>query len=443
MKRNMKKIVGILLIAILAVTFVNVNAKSVTITERGYVYPDSENSNRREPKYIISNGYGYGYCITPERKGTAEGSSLQYVGDINDGGLLYLLENANNDSDYEYLATQIAIWRYTGKSLPDFYTKNNSLSVVRKSDEYARDAQFHRNNSSMQESSVELEYDGSAFEVKHPDMIADKQPLKSGIFTVHITNGQTTAIEFEGAPKGTKAYATDGTELNSIENGTEFYIVVPTASITEEYVDFTVRVSASGIVKTVERYSIGDDEYQDLITISSRKSSDSDELSFRVKGHVVKTDNKCEFVDGKYFDEEGNEIDQKTYLTTCEVHKCEKVGEYYFDEDGAITDEETYDKQCVKHTCEKVGNTYYDSLGVITSYDEYRTQCELVSCEIINGKYFGNEGNIVTPQEFRNQCEAQIVPVPDTATTGIISIIIGLLMLTIAGKCVINYRKNN
>ena len=441
MKRKITKIVGILLIAVLAITYVNVNAKEITITERQYVYPDAENSNRREPKYIVSNEYGYGYCITPFRKGTSEGSQLQYIGTINDGGLAYLLDTAKNN-DHDYLVTQLAIWRYTEKGLPDFYVNNSNLAVVRESDEYARNAQFHKDYH-MQETSVELEYDGSAFEVLHPTLIADKQPLKSGKFTAHITNGQTTAIEFEGAPNGTKAYGTDGKELNSITDGTQFYIVVPTAMIGEEYVDFNVKVSASGIVKTVEVYSIGDENYQDLITLSSRKTSDSDELTFRVKGHRVDTDNKCEFVDGKYYDEDGNEIDQKTYLTTCEVHKCEKVDKYYFDEDGNITTEETYDKQCVKHTCEKVGDTYYDSLGVITTYDEYRTQCELVSCEIINGKYFGNEGNIVTPQEFRNQCEAQIVPVPDTATTSIISIIIGLLMLTVAGKCIINYRKNN
>jgi len=443
MKRKMKKIVAILLIAVLAVSFVNVNAKEITITKRNYVYPDAENSNRREPKYLISNEFGYGYCITPERKGTSEGSNLQFIETIDDGGLLYLLETANNDNDYEYLATQLAVWRYIGKTLPEYYTRNNMLDVVRKSDEYARDAQFHRNNGSMKETSVELEYDGAAFEVLNPTMIADKQPVKSGILTAHITNGQTAAIEFKGAPKGTVAYAKNGTKLNSIKDGTEFYIVVPTAMIGEEYVDFTVKVSASGILKTIERYSIGDENYQDLITVSTRETSDSDELSFRIKGHEVESDNKCEFVDGKYYDEDGNEIDQKTYLTTCEVHKCERVDEYYFDEDGQITDEETYDKQCVKHTCEKVGDTYYDSLGVITSYDEYRTQCELVSCEIINGKYYGNEGDIVTPKEFKNQCEAQIVSVPDTATTSIISIVIGLLMLAVAGKCVLEYRKNN
>ena len=39
--------------------------------------------------------------------------------------------------------------------------------------------------------------------------------------------------------------------------------------IGEEYVDFTVKVSASGILKTIERYSIGDENYQDLITVST------------------------------------------------------------------------------------------------------------------------------------------------------------------------------
>lgn len=441
MKRNLKKLISILLIAAIILPFTNVFAEdSITITDRGYVYPNAENSNRRESRYLTSKGYAY--CVTPVRPGAPTGTTLSFMGNVNNGGLLYLMDHANSENEFEYLATQLAIWKYTTEYWPDYYNNNSDLAVVRRAEELINDA---ANNSGYKtpETSITLEYDGSEFDVLNPKMrYFDKPALKSGIFTAHITNGQSTSIELIGAPEGTKIYDMSANELTSLTNGTQFYIVVQTSSAPDGEINFKVKASANGVVKTLQRYSTGDGNYQDLVVMSTRASSDSDEMSFKVRGNS-KVENKCEFIDGKYYDEDGNEIDQKTYLTTCEVHKCEKVDGYYFDEDGNITDVDTYDKQCVKHTCEIIGNTYYDSLGVITSYDEYRTQCELVSCEIINGKYFGNEGNIVTPQEFKNQCEAQIVPVPDTATSSIISIIIGSIMLAIAGKCVYKYRKNN
>ena len=440
MKRKLKKIFNIITILVVALSFTSVYAKDITITDREYVYPSQENSNRREVKYITTKGYAY--CITPVRPGAPSGAKLSFMGNVNNGGVLYLLEKANSENNSDYLATQLAIWKYANEYWPDYYYNNSNLEVVKKADNLVEEA-YNNSDYKTSETSITLEYDGSEFSILNPKMrYQDKPPVKSGTFTVHVTNGQSTSIEFIGAPEGTKAYDMSGNELNSITNGTQFYIIVPTASSEDELINFNVKVTADGVMKTVERYTTGNGEYQDLVVIGTKSSSDSDQLSFKISREHEIT-NKCEFVDGKYYDEEGKEIDHKTYLTKCEVHKCEKVEGYYFDEDGNITDEEIYDKQCVKHTCEKIGNTYYNSLGVITSYDEYRTQCELVSCEIINGKYYGNEGNIVTQQEFKNQCEAQIVPVPNTKTSSIISIIIGLLMLAIAGKCIIKYQKNN
>ena len=59
----------------------------------------------------------------------------------------------------------------------------------------------------------------------------------------------------------------------------------------------------------------------------------------------------------------------------------------------------------------------------------------------MNGKYIGVNGNEVSHDEFVKQCRAQIVAVPDTATTGIISTIIGLSILALIGKFVIKNHK--
>lgn len=428
------KIMSLIVTLILVfVPFLNVHAEgNFSISKKTYIYVD-ESTNRREPKYLTSKGYAF--CITPEKTGAREGIEYEYVGLENNNELIYLMSYGNNDDDYDYLTKQLAIWKEINNFLPDYYLNNPNLEIMTRVNSLINKARANRIDYSNG-SSVELDYDESRFE---STIISGKKYTKSGIITTHITNGMTTGYKLEGAPEGTKLFDLNNNELNSITDGTKFYIAVPTGLIREE-ITFSINITASGVIQRAERYTPITGDWQDMVIIRTESTSASDKMTFKIGN--TKVEKSCEYVDGKYYDEDGNETDKKTFLTTCEIHKCDKVDDIYFDENGKVTDVDTYDKQCVKHTCEIIGDTYYDSLGNKTTKDEYRTQCELVSCEIINGKYFGNEGDIVTSQEFRNQCEAQIVPVPDTKTSSIISIIIGSLMLAVAGKCIYNYSKN-
>jgi hypothetical protein len=437
MKQNkFFKIISLIVTLILAfVPFINVQAEeNISVTKRTYIYVDEENTNRRESKYLTSKGYAF--CITPEKTGAREGIEYKYAGIENNNELIYLMLYGDNEDDYDYLTKQLAIWKEINNFLPDYYLNNSNLEIMNRVDSLINKAKANSVNYSL-ESSVELDYDESKFE---STLINGKRYTKSGIITTHITNGMSTEYKLEGAPTGTKLFDLNNNELNSISDGTKFYIVVPTGLIKEE-ITFSVSITASGVTKKAERYTPTTGDWQDMVIITSESTTATDKMTFTIGNKKI--DNACEFIDGKYYDEDGNETDKENFLTTCEIHKCEKVDGIYFDENGQVTDVDSYDKQCVKHTCEIIGDTYYDSLGNKTTKDEYRTQCELVSCEIINGKYFGNEGDVVTPQEFRNQCEAQIVPVPDTKTSSIISIIIGISMLAIAAKCIFNYSKNN
>ena len=435
MKQNkIFKIIALVVTLLLVFApFINVYAEeNILITKKTYINVD-ESTNRREPKYLTSKGYAF--CITPERTGAREGIEYNYVGVENNNELIYLMSYGNDDNDNDYLTKQLAIWKEINHFLPDYYLNNPDLKIMDSVDSLINKAKSNRVDYSK-ETSVKLEYDDAKFEATE---INGKKYTKSGIITTYITNGMSTGYELEDAPAGTKVFDLSNNELNSITDGTKFYIAVPTGLIKEE-ITFSINVTASGVIKRAERYIPTTGEWQDMVLLKSEATSASEKMIFKVGSKKI--ENSCELIDGKYYDENGNETDKKTFLTTCEIHKCEKVDELYFDENGKITDVDTYDKQCVKHTCEIIGDTYFDSLGNKTTKDEYRTQCELVSCEIINGKYFGNEGDIVTPQEFKNQCEAQIVPVPDTKTSSIISIIIGSLMLAVAGKCIFSYSKN-
>ena len=436
MKKNkIFKIISLAITLLLVFApYINVNAEgNMSVTKKTYINVDDTNTNRREPKYFTSRGYAF--CITPDRTGAREGIEYKYVGEENNDLLIYLLSYGDNSNDYDYLTKQLAIWKAVNNFLPDYYINNPNIEVLYRANSLINEA---RENASKynKNTSVELDYDNSTFESTKIDGTLYN---KSGIITAHIVNGNKTGFELEGVPSGTKLFDLNGNEIDDLKDGTQFYIAVPVKWIIEE-INFSLTVTAEGAVKTAERYAPTTGDWQDLVVLTNETTKASKKITFKIGNK--NRDNKCELIDGKYYDEEGKETDKKTFLTTCEVHKCDKVDEFYFDQEGNITDVDTYDKQCVKHTCEIIGDTYYDSLGNITTKDEYRTQCELVSCEIINGKYFGNEGNIVTPQEFRNQCEAQIVPVPDTKTSSIISIIIGTLMLAVAGKCVISYSKN-
>lgn len=440
MKTNIEKFFKLLLVILTFISFSSVNVfaneKEIVIKEKSYIkVSEDETDTRREAKFLTTNGYAY--CITPEKIGAKEGTVYSYAGLEDNATLVYLLSQGNDENDFDYLAKQLAIWKAINNFIPEYYLNHPDTDVLRKTDELINDAIANAGNYNRN-TSVEIKYDGAEFEIAE---INGAKYLKSGIVTVSITNGLSAEYTLKHAPKGTKLIDLNGNELNSVSNENKFYIAIPypITTIREEN-KFDLTVSVKGVVKVAERYIVSGG-LQDLVVLDQRESSDKATMSFTV-GIDKSKENRCELVDGKYYDADGKETDKETYLTTCEVHKCEKVDDLYFDKDGKITDIDEYDKQCVKHTCEIIGDTYFNALGEISSYEEYSSQCvEKISCEYMNGKYIGVNGNEVSHDEFVKQCRAQIVAVPDTATTGIISTIIGLSILALIGKFVIKNHK--
>ncbi|MBQ6538878.1 MAG: Cys-Gln thioester bond-forming surface protein [Bacilli bacterium] len=176
-----------------------------------------------------------------------------------------------------------------------------------------------------------------------------------------------------------------------------------------------------------------------------------DDIFFGKDGEVVTEDvfrdqcmPKCEEKDGKYFDDKGNEIDKINYYKICIKPTCEKIDDTYFGKDGSIvteeefsnqcipkciekdgkyyddkgneTDKTTYIKVCKKPICEKVDDTYFGKNGDVVSESEYKKQCVHV-CEVYNNQYYGKDGLVVSKETYKDECEHVVVPVPNTGTS--------------------------
>ncbi len=425
MKKILKSTIIILLVALTIVPCMSVYAETekvsdMTVNNKTYIYVGDESTGtRREAKFGTNKGYAY--CITPEATGVNNNTTLQYIGEEVNGGVLYLLDNAKAD-DHSYLITQLAIWKYANNFIPAFYLNNSDLEILKEVDNLVAEAEKHKNYS-VPSASVHVDVNSASAKFTK----FDEEYLISGVFKANITNGQSTSYELKKAPNGSMLVNEAGEKINSLKNGDEFYILVPKTELEGKTVKFELNVTAKGIAKRIERYSTGDSKWQDLVIITSGETYETHHIEFTTYYEEEKI--TCEKVDGKYYGKDGKETDKETYLTECETHKCANVDGTYFDKDGKITDEETYEKQCFKHVCEKIDGNYFDANGNIATYDEYRTQCETLVCEVVNGKYFGAYGKEVTENEFKSQCEAQIVSVPDTKVTSIISMIIGFVML--------------
>lgn len=414
----MKKTIIVALMIVFAVTGINVNAQSdMVITKKTNIYTGNDSTGlRTEAKYLTNKGYAF--CITPEAKGGNEGLALQYQSTQRSGGVLYLLDKVGTD-DYDYVTTQLAIWLYDSKYLPDFYIKNSNLIEVARAKTLADEAE--KNSDYVSDApSIEISYENNEFELTD-----DEKYIQTGIMTVNLTNSDTATLKLEDAPKGSIIVNTKYEEKTKFKNKEKFIILVPVDKV-EGTEEFSLIATTTGTVKSYERYSTGDAYWQDLIVLVEEEQ----DKTTKVKLSVSKTEKIfCDFVDGKYYDKNGNETDHETYLAQCKSNRCTKVDDIYYDKDGNETDEDTFEKQCFKHVCDIVDGNYYDANGMIATYDEYKIQCETLVCEIVNGRHFGAYGKEVTEEEFRSQCEAQIVSVPDTKAASIISTIIGSIML--------------
>ncbi len=114
----------------------------------------------------------------------------------------------------------------------------------------------------------------------------------------------------------------------------------------------------------------------------------------------------CEIIDGKYYDNNGNEVSYPEYLKACTTEKyyCEEKNGYFFDKDGNAVSEAEYRKSCFN--CMIDGDKYYDKDGQLVDKETYEESClggSLV-CMEKDGKYYDMDSNEVTKEEYEEIC---------------------------------------
>lgn len=114
----------------------------------------------------------------------------------------------------------------------------------------------------------------------------------------------------------------------------------------------------------------------------------------------------CEIIDGKYYDNNGNEVSYPEYLKACTTEKyyCEEKNGYFFDKDGNVVSEAEYRKSCF--SCMIDGDKYYDKDGQLVDKETYEESClggSLV-CMEKDGKYYDMDSNEVTKEEYEEIC---------------------------------------
>ena len=118
----------------------------------------------------------------------------------------------------------------------------------------------------------------------------------------------------------------------------------------------------------------------------------------------------CEVVDGKYYDNNGNEVSYPEYLKACTTEKyyCEEKNGYFFDKNGNSVSESEYRKSCF--SCMVDGDKYYDKDGQLVDKDAYESSCMSgsLACTEHDGKYYDMDSNEITKEEYENICYSKV-----------------------------------
>ena len=387
---NIKKILYLFIVTIISVIGITsvyaATGDKITMDGKSYI---NLVGSRKEGKYHTT--IGYGWCITPEKKGADQGTTFTSVGEVNNGSLLYLLDKSKTDNR-SYLVTQLAIWLYQSNYMPDAYWNNSGNQIVKDAKALSNTA---KNNSgyntnptislNSSNKTMTLVQEGSTYYYVSNEMSAS------------LKNAETYKVTVDSAPTGTKIVDASGTEKNVFSNGAKFKIKIPESSITSEKT-IKVVVAATGKRKYIEKYRPSNTAKQDIIVLRSESKT----VSANTDLTITPEKRLCQVFNGKYYGENGTIVDKETYNRECN-HTCEIYKGEYYGEDGKKTNKEGYEKQC-KHTCEIYKGEYYGEDGNKTTKEKYETEC-FHTCEIYKGEYYGEDGKKTDKEGYEKQCK--------------------------------------
>ena len=430
MKKIIKKTILMTILAIIPlISLIDVDAQSnMKISRKTYI--NTGINNRKEAKFYTNKGYAY--CIAPMKTGANQGAILTYKGQINDPGVKYLLETAKT-SDEDYLASQIAIWKYYNKYTPDIYKKNENRAVIKKAINLAQQAEKHKNDKTVKTTIKVTNKKAKMSEVEKGKY------FKSEAIKINLTNLSSAKITVTSPATIVNS---KNNQVKTVKNNDKVYVRVAASKLSKKKT-FTIKLSGTTAKTTVEKYAPSNSTLQDLVVLvkTEESASNSTKVSaapivrkceqaygnyYGKNGNIVdKTTYRiecekpvCEKLGNKYFGKKGNEVDAITYDIECNKHTCEKVKDIYFGKDGKQVDETTYDIECNKHTCEKVKDIYFDKDGKQVDETTYDIECNKHTCEKINDIYFDKDGKQVDEKTYDIECNKHTCEVIDNIHFG-------------------------
>jgi len=172
----------------------------------------------------------------------------------------------------------------------------------------------------------------------------------------------------------------------------------------------TVTITASkNPYYVAEQYYCGSSSLQNL-TPAQTKIVTPKVATAIVTGSVKAERHYCEVVNGRYYDNNGNQVSKSKYEAACfeEEYYCEVVNGKYYDDKGNKVSKSKYEAACFEeeYYCEVVNGKYYDDKGNKVSKSKYEAACfeEEYYCEVVNGKYYDNKGNKVSKSKYEAAC---------------------------------------
>ena len=115
----------------------------------------------------------------------------------------------------------------------------------------------------------------------------------------------------------------------------------------------------------------------------------------------------CDIVNGKYYGPNGDEVSFFQFYELCRNPICLPItdGEniYYYDINGQkVETEAEYLKSCFN--CSIDADGYHGIDGEVVSEIEYRKQCLKNTCEILGNSYYDKDGKEVSKEEYQKSC---------------------------------------
>ena len=422
----MKKIF-IIVILIIAIYIVKINVYAISdlkIESKTYINTNIE--NRVESKYETNKGNAF--CITAKKTGSNKGTSLKYVDKINNGSILYLLDQAKED-DHSYLITQLALWMVKDNYMADIYTKNSNSELVKEVKKLASIAKENKDYTTSP--TLTIKNNSDDFKVSDDKTFYKSAPIK----VIMKNNIEDASITLSDQPDNTLIVNSDDNEIKTVKNNDVFYIKIPYENVSKNSL-LKVTVKVKGYDASINKYSTNKSKWQDLIILSKNNVTVKKDIYLNVT-----VDKKCRYLNNSYYGKDGKKVDEKTYSIECEKHTCEKVGSKYFNKNGLVVSKIEYQKECEIHICEEFDEDFFGKDGNMVDYYTYKKDCMHI-CEIYDNHYYGKDGKYTSEETYKKECD-QIVEVPNTSShyTNLLISIIGSLLLS---TCItlITYKKN-